>query len=577
MLGTEMILEILYIVLIGGGLLLGFQVNHLYFLLPIVGIAIVLIINKIKKDTEQEKAKREIKEKWGKDHKEKRNFDFIEKLYRALLKEGNCENIDDTTWRDLDMDFVYEKLDHTMSSPGQQYLYYLLRHLIHDEVELKNRSTMIEEFMKNKDYAELLQVHLKRIGKEQSVDIVRYLLEGMKIVNNPLPLYQILTLLVILSPVIIYFGHGFGVLLLIALVMINGMVYSNTKSKIFEEMMVFENISKLLRCVNEIIKEDGDNPTFDFSKLKELYDKVKNIYRNVGSIEFLEKAAAGGDSTGILSFLNMLLLIEVRSFYKSIDLMNKYKGELLDLYIELGKIDAYIALASYKDSLKYYTKPSLSKKKPYFLRALDLYHPLLSDPVPNSIEVSARGILLTGSNASGKSTFLKTIGINAIFAQTFNTVLAKEYSSSYFNVMTSIGTLDNIIGGDSYFMVEAKSLKRIIDTLNDDVTVLCILDEIFRGTNTIERISAASEVLHYMIKKNCFVVAATHDLELTSLVEDYYDNYHFEENVDDNDVKFNYLLQKGPSRSRNAIKILKLLGYPEEIYKNAMDRANEIL
>jgi len=80
-----------------------------------------------------------------------------------------------------------------------------------------------------------------------------------------------------------------------------------------------------------------------------------------------------------------------------------------------------------------------------------------------------------------------------------------------------------------------------------------------------------------MIRRNCLVVAATHDIELTRLAADYYDNYHFEEEVNDKDIKFNYILKEGPSKSRNAIKILKLLGYPEEIYKNALDNTQKIL
>ena len=577
--GVEFILELLYVVLIGGGLLLGFQVNHLFFIMPFAGIALMIIVNRIQQKKSREEIKKEIEGNWGKDREEKRNFEFIRRLYDEKAKKETFRmNIDDTTWRDLDMDFVFEKLDHTMSIAGQQCLYSLLRRPLFDEGELKKRDTIIEKFMENKDYAMFIQGYLYKIGKRYNVDVVSYLMEGIKIRQNPVILYsvyQVLSILIILSPIIIAFTHAFGILLLVALILINGTIYTNTKNKILEDIMVFEDMSKILRCANEIIKVGDKEQIYDLSILKSAFIKVKKIYNNIRWIENFERASAGGDPTGILTFINMLFLAEVKSFYKSINLINKCREELLTVYIELGNLDSYIALASYKSSLKYYTKPLLDKDMPYHFEAIEIYHPLLKDPVSNSLDVSGRGVLLTGSNASGKSTFLKTIGINAIFAQTFYTVLSKEYSSSFFNVMTSIGTLDNIIGGDSYFMVEAKSLKRIMDETGSDVTVLCILDEIFRGTNTVERVSAACEVLNYLAKKNCFVVAATHDMELTNLIKDLYDNYHFEEEVDDNDVRFNYLLLKGPSRSRNAIKILKLLGYPEEIYANAMERAND--
>lgn len=578
--GVEFILELLYIILIGGGLLLGFQVNHLFFIMPFVGIAIMVTVSKVQQNKIRKKIKEELERNWGNEREERRNFESIRRLWDEIKKdETHKMDVDDITWNDLDMDFVFGKLDHTMSITGQQCLYSLLRHLLFDEGELKKRHTVIEGFMENKDYAISIQSHLHRIGKKYDVDIVNYLMQGIKINQNPISTYyilQILSILVVLSPIIIAFTHAFGILLIIGLIMINGMIYTNTKNKLLEGIIVFEYMSKILKCANDIINIRITKEVYDLSKLKSAFSKVKRIYNNIRWIENFERASSGGDPTGIFTFINILFLVEVKSFYRSINLINKYKDELFTVYIELGNLDAHIALASYKSSLKYYTNPVLDKDLPYHFKAIDIYHPLLKDPISNSLEISGRGVLLTGSNASGKSTFLKTIGINAIFAQTFYAVLSKEYLSSFYYIMTSIGTLDNIIGGDSYFMVEAKSLKRIIDATGGKVTVLCILDEIFRGTNTVERVSAACEVLKYLANKNCFVVAATHDMELTNLVKDIYDNYHFEEEVDDNDVRFNYLLQKGPSRSRNAIKILRLLGYPEEIYDKAMNRANDV-
>lgn len=206
----------------------------------------------------------------------------------------------------------------------------------------------------------------------------------------------------------------------------------------------------------------------------------------------------------------------------------------------------------------------------------ELYHPLLEKPVPPyTFEFDNKGALITGSNASGKSTFLRTIGINSIFAQTLYMVLAKDYSSSYFRLFTSIGTTDSIVDGDSYFMAEAKALKRIIDSLYSKEPILCILDEIFRGgTNTAERISAATVSLNYMSDRNACTIAATHDLELTTLVNDKYDNYHFIETIRDKDMIFDYILRNGPCNSRNAIAILEYLDYPKEIYENAIIQAD---
>lgn len=104
--------------------------------------------------------------------------------------------------------------------------------------------------------------------------------------------------------------------------------------------------------------------------------------------------------------------------------------------------------------------------------------------------------------------------------------------------------------------------------IEDDEEKLILLDEIFRGTNTIDRIASATSTLKYLAKEN-HVVAATHDIELTILLKDYYNNKHFEEKIEDGDIKFDYLIKDGPATTRNAIAILDSLNYPEEIINEA--------
>ena len=105
---------------------------------------------------------------------------------------------------------------------------------------------------------------------------------------------------------------------------------------------------------------------------------------------------------------------------------------------------------------------------------------------------------MTGSNASGKSTFLKTIALNVILSQTIFTCISHTYEGDYLKVMTSMALRDNLEGGESYYIVEIKSLQRILEECKKDQPVLCIVDEVLRGTNTIERIAASSRILKYL-------------------------------------------------------------------------------
>ena len=204
----------------------------------------------------------------------------------------------------------------------------------------------------------------------------------------------------------------------------------------------------------------------------------------------------------------------------------------------------------------------------------DLYHPLLSEAVANSFSVEG-GTLVTGSNASGKSTFLKNVAMNAILAQTIGVCTCSSYQAPFFKVMTSMSLRDNIESGESYFIVEIKSLKRILDASKKPEPLLCVIDEVLRGTNTIERIAASSRILAKLDQKWILSFAATHDIELSYILEHRYANYHFEEEVKEKEVVFSYILKKGRATSRNAIKLLNMLEYDPEIVADAAKAASD--
>ena len=137
---------------------------------------------------------------------------------------------------------------------------------------------------------------------------------------------------------------------------------------------------------------------------------------------------------------------------------------------------------------------------------------------------------------------------------------------------SAIDISDSIMENLSYFMAESKAIG---DMIEDDEEKIILLDEIFRGTNTIDRIASATATLKYLARNN-HVVAATHDIELTILLKDLYKNMHFEEKIEDGDIKFDYLLKEGPATSRNAIAILDNLNYPREIISEAIALSKEL-
>ena len=278
-----------------------------------------------------------------------------------------------------------------------------------------------------------------------------------------------------------------------------------------------------------------------------------------------------------ISYLRIIFQVDFIKFYSMLKHVEGNEVIIEDMYQAIGELDALIAVASFRESLPYYSLPEFTETdnaEGASLEVEELYHPLIADPVVNGIRMQ-RGVLITGSNASGKSTFLKTIAINTILAQTVHTCIAKRHRGSFLKVLTSMALRDNLAGGESYYMVEIRSLKRILEECEKPEPVLCIVDEVLRGTNTIERIAASSQILHSLAKPKVLAMAATHDIELSYILEKEYDNYHFEEEIQEKDVVFDYKLRTGRAMTRNAIRLLAMIGYDPKIIEAAQESAKQ--
>ena len=169
--------------------------------------------------------------------------------------------------------------------------------------------------------------------------------------------------------------------------------------------------------------------------------------------------------------------------------------------------------------------------------------------------------------------------MNALLAQTVHTCAAASYEAPFYRIYSSMSLRDDLAGGDSYYMVEIKSIKRIMDQARQERErpVLCFVDEVLRGTNTVERIAASTQIMRKLAAGHALCFAATHDVELTKLLAQEYDNYHFEERIEENDISFPYKLMRGPASTRNAIALLRMLKYDEDVTSEAEAMAERFL
>jgi DNA mismatch repair ATPase MutS len=331
-------------------------------------------------------------------------------------------------------------------------------------------------------------------------------------------------------------------------------------------MRVIKSVDSFAGIKDDVLKEDLD-------ALNESAKEFSSFQAGAQILLSPNRMNSGGNPADlILDYIRMITHVDIIKFnqmYRQI----MDKKESLDKILEItGRIEALISVACFRASCKdSYAIPEFAGTG---YEAKDLIHPLIDGAVPNSIKTD-KGVLLTGSNASGKSTFLKTCAINTILAQSAHTVLGKSYRAPFYRIFSSMALRDDIFQGESYYMVEIKSIKRILDAAEaEGQNVLCFVDEVLRGTNTVERIAASTQILKKLADSGVECFAATHDIELTALLKNDFYICHFEGDVSDNDVKFDYILKEGPATTRNAIRLLGVLGYDENIVNRAQEMAD---
>jgi hypothetical protein len=261
---------------------------------------------------------------------------------------------------------------------------------------------------------------------------------------------------------------------------------------------------------------------------------------------------------------------------------NQYKSQLatqlplwLDIWLEL---EALNSLANFAYLNPEYLLPEIvlcqnQDNQTIPFRACELGHPLIpvNQKVVNDFSIHKLGEIdiITGSNMSGKSTFLRTLGINLCLAYAGAPVNASLFQTSLFRVYTCIRINDSVTEGYSYFYAEVKRLRALLTEVESDnkMPLFFLIDEIFKGTNNRERRIGSESYISALVGQNCLGVISTHDLELVTLEEKLRDirNYHFREDVLDGQMVFDYQLRHGPCPTTNALKIMQLEGLPVDV------------
>ena len=512
-----------------------------------------------------EKLRKRFARDYGKANTRVLKDEELERISHYCKDRMTKNSIDELTWNDLDMDLIYEQMAYTRTSPGDDYLYYVLRNPVKVEEILLNREKKITCMSEKQELRIELQVLLTRLGRIREYSLADYLKYLMQEEARSNIKHYLADILIIVSIFLMGFNIGLGWAVFFLLILYNIVTYFRDKAYLEPYLISLRYLFKLKDYAKEIfglLPEEWEKEKGELQKILTAMNKIeKNSF-----LVMSPGRMAGEGLELILDYFRMCLHLDIIKFNHMLLRLQQYEEELWDLYRITGEMDACIAIAEYRAFLPEIACPGFRQEKKICIE--DMYHPLIENAVPNSLNMK-KNILLTGSNASGKSTFLKTLGINILFAQTIHTCTAKSLVMPFCNLFTSMSLKDSISLKESYYMAEIKAIKRILDASKNGDMIVCMVDEVLRGTNTMERIAASTQILSGMSGGNIMCLAATHDVELTKTLEREYDNYHFEESMVKGDVLFSYQLKAGRANSSNAIDLLANLGYNDTLINKA--------
>ncbi len=478
------------------------------------------------------------------------------------------DRVDDRTWSDLEMEKVFLRLDNSVTPLGSQYLYKLLRNYQGKQTALTENLKAIHTLEDNPEATDALQTALAGLNRQESTGLAGFLLGTPPTIPSQYCLFYVLSALAITCSVGIFFSHWLWPAAMLFWIL-NIALYYAYGQKLSRYSPALASLATLLASVPKVTHAIRDLNLPELAELKTSAALAGKIQKQI-SLAFLRREGTDDLVRILIDYLNLFCLFELCALCRAIRAINQERAVLLNIFQSVARLDAFQGLSAALSEYPSVCVPQQRAGRCFSL--VDVQHPLVNNPVCNTIEGTGNSLLLTGTNMAGKTTFIKTLAVNLLLSQTLGMCLARKAILPPARVRTLIAREDIIGSGQSYFYFEATELLRMLqDAERSGREYWFVLDEIFRGTNALERVAAGSAVLNHL-HGHGIVIASTHDHELTRLLRNDFDLYHFSEVITDMGAKFDYLLRKGPCTTRNAIKLLVLAGYP----KNVTDQAESL-
>ena len=489
------------------------------------------------------------------------------------FKDNGSEYLDDnhSFINDLDVfgnNSIFQSINSTVTKGGREELVKLLkREKVLTNNEIKERQEAIRELGEKVIWRQKIIVE-GSLKKSKDEDL-NTLIKWSKDEEYSSPLRVTIACTFMLATIFSIYLVIKGVIpesFLILDFMVNFIVVKMLSKSMAKELRLFESIKSSVDGYSRILCLI-ENENFNSAYLKSLNSKLRND--KLSCKEEMKKFSDILDWVGNSAYnayyliLNILLFSDI-FLMRSLEKWRERNGEKLEEWLKvMHEIDALNSICNISFENKNWTYPVILNDNG--IEGINIGHPLLGAKVIRntfSIRKEKKVSLITGSNMSGKSTFLRTLGVNLLLSYIGAPVCADKFSCGIMNIYTCMRTKDNLEESISSFYAEILRIKILIEACKRGEKIFFLLDEIFKGTNSKDRHIGATVLIEQLIKYGGVGLVSTHDLELCDLEKENKSiiNYNFREFYKNDKIKFDYILRKGKSETQNAIHLMKLAG-----------------
>ena len=467
---------------------------------------------------------------------------------------------------------LFQSINRTCTFFGKVRLAEWLQNHLHEKTSIEKRQEMIREISKHTLFREQFRVTgLVHHGQSSDAEKIQawsqspaqYLHAGwVKAFIWGVPVINSLLLITSLAgwTSFSWLGLSFGIFLVLSFGIIKRATYiQETYGKQLKSLNGYARLIALAKA--EEWKSAG---------MQELMERFN--LNGQSPVQALQQLSKELDRLDLRNNQFLYVLLEGSIFFQLQEIVRieRWKvryGQHISEWLEtVGELDALCSLGTFAYNHPQYTYPELTEK-PFCFLATQMGHPLMpaSQCVKNDATIPSRPffLIITGANMAGKSTYLRTIGVNYLLACIGAPVCCERLKLHPNQLITSLRTSDSLSDNESYFFAELKRLKRIIDLLNQGKQLFIILDEILKGTNSMDKQKGSFDLIRQFMQLKANGIIATHDLLLGSLIKQFPEeirNYCFEADIKENELTFSYKLHEGVAQNMNACFLMKKMG-----------------